>query len=209
MKHIFLTSSVHAVAHEVAAQLDLTKNNRLAFITTAAEPEEGDLSWLENDRSALVQAGFEVTDYTLTGKNTADLTADLAEFAYIYMSGGDTFYLLEQSQKSGFIPLIQDWVLSGEKTYISTSAGSIIAGPRVQDYLLEEGETSADLDQTGYELVEFTVLPHWGSRAFREKYISNRLEIAYKRDQVPLLTLTDWQYVHIQGKELEIITVMP
>ncbi|HKY73734.1 MAG TPA: Type 1 glutamine amidotransferase-like domain-containing protein [Patescibacteria group bacterium] len=208
MKQLFLTSSVHAVAHDIAKRVDLSKNNKLVFITTPAEPkaERGDLQWLRNDRQALVDAGFDVSDYTITGKSQDQLETDLARFDFIYMSGGDTYYLLEKSQKSGFISVVNNFVRSRGKIYIGTSAGSIITGEKCPDYL--DMNSASGLENTdGYGLVNFTILPHWGSDDFRKKYLGNRLEIAYRKNQVPLLLLTDTQYVHVQDECMSIIDV--
>lgn len=207
MKKLFLTSSIHAVAHDIAKRVDLSIGNKLVFITTAAEPETGDMSWLDNDRKALVDAGFEVSDYTITDKTLAQLKHDLAPFDYIYLSGGNTLYLLTQSKKSGFINLIKDLVYKEGKTYIGTSAGSIITGPKCPDYLLEENEMRNIEDQKGYEFVNFTIVPHWGSEDFKDLYLQGRLEIAYKDTQVPLLLLTDNQYVAIYNDMCEVVDV--
>ena len=126
---LFLTSSVHAVAHDIAKKVDLHKADKLVFIDTAAEVEEGDKTWLRNDRRALVNAGFAVSDYTITDKSKNQLKIDISRFDYIYLSGGNTSYLLQQSQKSGFISLIKELVQDKGRVYIGTSAGSIIAGP--------------------------------------------------------------------------------
>ncbi len=202
---LFLTSSVHGVAHDIAKRIDLSKDSKLAFIDTAAEPEEGDKAWLKKDRQSLVDAGFSVTDYSITGKTRGQLEDDLDKFDYLYLSGGNTSYLLEQSRKSGFFPLIQELVREKGKTYIGTSAGSIIAGPKIPDYLLEEGAGSQDV--TGYGFVNFTLVPHWGDEDFKDKYLRGRLEMAYRRDQVPLLLLTNNQYVSIDGDHMEIVDV--
>lgn len=203
---LFLTSSVHAVAHDIAKKVDLSKANKLVFIDTAAEPkgEREDLAWLKNDRQALVDAGFAVSDYTITGKIKNQLKNDLTGFDYIYMSGGNTAYLLEQSQKSGFASLIKELIQKG-KIYIGTSAGSIIAGPRLPDYFSDEKPKLENED--GYDFVNFTILPHWGSEDFRKRYLGERLKIVYKKDQVPLLLLTDNQYVHVQNDQMKIIDV--
>ena len=136
MKRLFLTSSVHAVAHDIAKRVNLSKGNKLVFIDTAAEFEEGDKTWLKNDRQALVDSGFNVSDYTITGKTQEQIEKDLAPFDSIYLSGGHTAYLLQQSQKSGFVSLIKELILKQEKTYIGTSAGSIIAGPKIPLFFL-------------------------------------------------------------------------
>ncbi len=207
MKKIFLTSSVHAVAHDIAKKVDLSKGNKLVFIDTAAEVKKGDKTWLKNDRRALVTAGFDVSDYTISNKTKSQLEKDLTTFDYIYLSGGSTFYLLQQSQKSGFVAVVKDLVLRKGKTYIGTSAGSIIAGKKCPDYLLGNEEILELENHNGYGFVNFTILPHWGSKDFRERYLGSRLEIAYKKDQVPLLLLTDTQYVHIQDEWAEIVDV--
>ncbi len=208
MKKLFLTSSVHAVAHDIASKLDLSRNNKLVFITTPVEPkeEQSDLQWLKNDRQALVDAGFTVNDYTITGKLKSQLEKDLRDFDFIYMSGGDTQYLLKRSQESGFIEVVNDLVINQEKTYIGTSAGSIIAGMKCPDYLTFNVVHSLD-NTDGYRLVIFTILPHWGSDDFKDKFLGTRMANAYKSDQVPLLLLTDRQYVFVNGDDMRIIEV--
>jgi dipeptidase E len=127
----------------------------------------------------------------------------LDSFDYIYMSGGDTSYLLEQSQKSDFISLIKELINDKGKTYIGTSAGSIITGPKLPEFYLPEGYELKD--RTCYGFVNFTILPHWGSEHFKEKYLGERLEITYKDTQIPLILLTDNQYVIVRDEQMQII----
>lgn len=206
MKQLFLTSSVHAVAHDIAERVDLAKKNNLVFITTAADGEEGEKEWLKRDRQALVDAGFKVTDYTIIDKTADQLKSELASYDYIYFSGGNTLYLLQHSQQTGFIPVIKALIKEQGKVYIGTSAGSIIAGPKVPEYLeADEGVKVAGRESYGF--VNFTIVPHWGSEHFRERYLNKRLEMAYKDDQVPLILLTDNQYVYVQNEAFEIIDI--
>lgn len=204
-KELFLTSSVHAVAHDIASKLNLSENNKLVFIDTPAEPDKGEKEWLKNDRQALVDAGFIVTDYTITNKTREQVKTDLDKFDYIYLSGGNTGYLLQQSQKSGFVSLIREFVETKGKIYIGTSAGSIMAGPELPDYY--PGEDAELEDRECYNLVNFTIMPHWGSGHFKDKYLKERLEAAYREDQGSFVILTDNQYVHIIDEQMEIIDV--
>lgn len=207
MKKLFLTSTVNRVAKHIAAQLDLSTHNKMAFIATAAETETGEKIWLAEDHQSLVEAGFDIFDYTLTGKNEAQLRADLAEVNYLYLSGGNTYYLLEKAQQSGFIEVVRDLVLNQNVVYISTSAGSIIAGPDTEPAKrLDKLEVAPDLKGfAGFNLVNFCVLPHWGSNTFRQLYLETRLEHAYKKDQVPLVLLTDTQYIKVVDNSVEFI----
>ncbi len=204
---IFLTSSIHAVAHDIARKLDLSKANKLVFIDTASEAkgEREDLEWQKIDRQKLVDAGFVVSDYSITGKSRSELETNLSSFDYIYLSGGDTFYLLQQSQKSGFVSLIREFIQEKGKVYIGTSAGSIIAGPKLLEYHKMEGVILED--RKAYDLVNFTTVPHWGSEDFKEKYLGGRIADIYREDQVPLILLTDDQYVHVRNGIIEIIDI--
>lgn len=206
MTHLFLTSSVHAVARDIATRVDLTKNNSLVFVNTPAEAEEGDKQWLLDDRQALVDVGFVVTDYTITGKSKDQLYEDLEHFDYIYMSGGNTWHLLQQSQKTGFTEVVRDCVLQKGKVYIGTSAGSIIAGEKCPDYLLEKNETNMTIDASGYGFVNFTIMPHWGSKIFKNLYLGGRMDVAYN-SEIPFVLLNDQQYIEVKDGKLEIVVV--
>lgn len=207
MKQLFLTSSIHAVAHDIAKKVNLAKANKLVFITTAADIEKGDKTWLDDDRRSLVNAGFNVTDYTIVGKSYEQLDKDLRDYDFIYLSGGNTFYLIRQSEETGFSKLVRELVLNKGKIYIGTSAGSIIAGPKCPDYLLSKKEAEQGEKTEGYGFVNFTILPHWGSQFFKERYLKDRLKMAYKVRQVPLLILTDNQYVYVVDGRFEIVDV--
>lgn len=207
MKKLFLTSSVHTVAHDIAKRVDLKKENKLVFIDTAAEVVEGDKNWLKKDRFSLIESGFVVENYTLTGKTKEQLERDLFKFDYIYLSGGDTPHLLQQSQKSGFIPLIKTLILENGKTYIGTSAGSIIAGPTVPPYLYEESKIPNETKRQGYGFVNFTIVAHWGDKFFKDRYLKTRLKMVYRKSQNPLLLLTNNQYVYINDDCVKIIDI--
>lgn len=129
MKKLFLASNAGAVASDIARHLQATRL-KLLFITTPAGGEDGDKKWLEDDRSALVKAGFVVSDYTITGKTSREVKRDLADFDAIFVSGGNTFYALEKIQHSGCAKIIREYVDRG-KIYIGSSAGSVLAGPDI------------------------------------------------------------------------------
>lgn len=208
MKRLFLTSSTHAVSDHWVRHLDLQKENKLAFISTPADCETGDKQWLMDDRSSLVAAGLEVTDYSIEGRDSETLLHELSNYDILYVSGGNTFFMLQQSHKSGFFEVVHTLVEEQNKIYVGTSAGSIIAGPQLPEYLLDLGEKNIDdslLDAAGYGFVNFIVLPHWGSEDFKKGYLEGRLELMYHERQFPVLALTNNQYVKIVDDSIEII----
>ncbi len=210
MKRLFLTSSTNFVSQHLVQHVDLEKESKLVFINTPAEIEEGDKQWLADDKQSLVDAGFSVSDYSITGKNSGQIKTDLSSFDLIYVSGGNTFYMLQQSLETGFFDVVRDLVINKNKIYIGTSAGSIIAGPKLPEYLLDLGEENVDeklIEGEGYGFVNFIVLPHWGSDAFKDLYLKSRLSKIYQKDQHPLLILTDQQYVKVVDDQIEIFNV--
>lgn len=210
MKRLYLTSSVHLVASRIAQDFDLTSGkNKLVFITTATEDKDRtDLSWVASDRKCLQDAGFDVFDYTITGKIQNEIREDLKDVDFIYVEGGNTYYLLEKAQQSGFIQIIRDFVLTNGKVYIGTSAGSIIASrdtyPAVK---LDDVSLAPDLQgYAGFGLVDFTVIPHWGSDKFTNLYLPDGIAHTYEGDS-QLIVLRDNQYVEVKDDWYRIVEV--
>jgi dipeptidase E len=197
--HLFLTSSVHAVADKVAKDIGPSaKGMTVAFITTVSEIEKSDKSWIDEDRQAMIKAGFVPTDYTFTGKTAAQIEQDLSKFDALYMEGGNTFYLLQVMQQTGALDVVRKLVRAG-KLYIGTSAGSIIAGPDVEPAkpLDELGAAPRLKNFAGLGLVDFIVFPHWGSASFRELYLNTRLKDAYSTKH-KFIVIGDPYYVEVR-----------
>jgi dipeptidase E len=193
---IFLTSSVASVADHLYKNFLADKGFKtVLFVDTAAEPEvDGGGDWLQRDLQSLRDQGYQADRYTITGKDRDEIERKIDEYDILYMSGGNTGHLLNQLRKTGAFDLIVDKVRGG-KPYIGTSAGSIVCGPRLPDYFFEDIPELEDT--TCFNLVNFTLIPHWGDAYFKERYVGERLEKAYKDTQDPLLLLTDKQYVRV------------
>lgn len=204
MRKLFLTSSVNFVAADIAKRIE-TKGKKLAFVITPTEVEDGPLDWLKADRQSLVDIGFEVTDYTFTGKTKEQVRDFLKDFDVLYMSGGNTFWFLKKIQEADCADVIKEFVNSG-KIYISTSAGSILAGPEIYTARrLEKLEKVPDLkDFTGLGFVNFLMMVHWRSKDFEDRY--KRVMKAYDTKS-PILVLTNQMYVMVEDDKFQIITV--
>lgn len=206
---LFLTSSASTVMEDIVPKLGFDPHGKkLVFIKTAAE-DLGEINpeWLEEDRQGLEKFGFEVTDYTISNKTAEQLRKDLAQYDVIFVSGGNTYYLLQESQKTNFIPVIQDLVKEG-KVYIGSSAGSVITGPDIASTLdLDDVGTAPDLkDMKGFNLVDFVVLPHWGNTDWKQIYMKMDFSALYDMN-IKLIFLRDTQYVEVTGNEYKIIDI--
>jgi len=136
---IILTSSVAIVADHLYKNYLFDKDYKMVlFIDTAAEPEigkvDGDDDWLQADLKSLRDQGYQVDRWSVTDRSREEIESKIDEYDVIYMCGGNTIYLLQQLQKTGSYDLIIEKVRAG-KPYIGTSAGSIVAGPKIPVYL--------------------------------------------------------------------------
>ena len=206
---MFLASSIDQTAEQIAKEIDKDpKSLKLVFISTAAEAEEGDKRWLKDDRDSLAKEGFDITDYTLTGKSSSDIQNDLERFDIVHINGGNSFYLLIQARKSGFDKWVREVIFSGKKIYIGSSVGSMVASPNI--------EIARKIETKDYEnklksfesfgLVDFITLPHWGSDYFKSSYLNHRLDFAYKPEN-KIILLNDWQYVKVEGEMYKIVDI--
>ena len=194
---VLLTSNTPPVVQDLFERYFKDSNVKtLIFVETAAEIETGGMEWLEADHDAWVSVGLEVARYTITGKDSTQIEKDFAAHDVIYLSGGNTFYLLQQLQKTGAIPIIQKLVTEG-KIYIGTSAGSIVAGPDISAVKNLDNESLAP-ELKGYKglsLTDIVALPHWGSPYFKDLYLNQRLDHVYNNPVHKIVLLTDNQYL--------------
>ena len=206
IKRIFLTSSVDRVAGDIAKKLGGAKKRKLLYIYTACEKKRGAI-WEKNDYNALRQAGFEMFDYTFTGQTKEMVKKVLKKVDVIYIGGGNTFYLLEKIQLAQCAALIRAAVSQG-KIYIGTSAGSIVAGPDISPVKnLDKIKAAPRLKgYKGLSLVDFVVLPHWGSEHFKGLYLRQRLKDNYNTKN-KLVLLNDYQYVQVEGDWQKIVEI--
>ena len=153
------------------------------------------------------KAGVKTFDYTLTGKTEADLEKDLGGCDWIHVNGGNPFYLLLQMRKSGFDKFIRRQLDKGV-IYTGSSSGSIVMAPDIEVTACFDMNIYGEELKTfnGLSLVDFLILPHWGSDDFRDIYLDQKMEIAYKKGN-KIILLNDDQYVEVIGEDYKIVDV--
>ncbi|MEI9966862.1 MAG: Type 1 glutamine amidotransferase-like domain-containing protein [Candidatus Moraniibacteriota bacterium] len=197
---IFLTSTAADTLEKLLPSISKNPSEmKVAFIPTAGDLYP-DKPWQERDRDTLKELGFQVEDIDLKVTRHEELKAALTQVDIIFVAGGNTSYLLEQAQKSGFLNIAKDLVHSGT-IYIGSSAGSLLAGPNIEvDKIYSEGEFEKELmSYEGLGLVDFVILPHANKEGYRP-YIE-RIKTQYGQ-KYPFVELGDNQaIVLIDGKK--------
>jgi dipeptidase E len=206
MKKLYLGSSISNSAKAISGDIG-KKGLKLLCITTAAEPDGRSATWMEEHYEALKGAEFEAAEYTLTDKNSTEVERKLSQYDAIFVAGGNTFYLLDKIRKSGADKIIPKLIESG-KIYIGSSAGSIVAGPDIYPARdLNDSGVAPDLkDYRGLNMVNFVILPHWGSEIFKESYKKTFMEQNYNENN-KIMLIGDYQYIKVEGETYKIVDI--
>lgn len=176
-------------------------NRRVGFIPTAAnaEPQKGD--WFLGQTDNLRKFGFNDIDFIDPSAAGVDWQARLALVGIIFISGGNTFHLLNQARLTGFA----DWLKSNLNNFVfvGSSAGSLLATPTIKPASIENADRNLDnlKDLTGLGLVDFEFIPHAGSE-FTIKSIENYA--AQTKNKV--YALNDSSAISINDGEFKLIT---
>lgn len=212
MKHLFLTSSIGlpGVGESIRAKLGHDKTLKTVFISTPVEGEsdKSDLSWVDEEKVGLRKNNFDIFDYTITGKNLLEIKEDLKDVEVLYIAGGNNFYLKEKSNESEFGTVVKEFVASG-KIYIGTSCGSQIMGDDMSPILsMSDLDVLAQpVDMKGFGLVNFTIIPHWGSEEFRENRLNETSFDQMYGSTDSLIAINNFQYIEVINDKFRIIDV--
>lgn len=182
---LFLTSQASDSLEKIVPLLPKKPSElTVAFIPTAAD-NSPIRPWVDVDKDKLIALGFNIFEIGLqaeidnagypipdTNKSPKKLFQELSKADIIFVAGGNTFYLLEQAQKMGFLEMVKNLVKQ-DVIYIGSSAGSVIAGPDIEPIAMFDDPNEANLKSTkGLNYVDFVILPHFwpGDRSFEQTF---------------------------------------
>ena len=169
------------------------RSTKIGFISTAANVEEGNKDWFLTQLDDLRRFGYEWIDIIDPSANNVDWRTRVREFDVIYVSGGNTFHLLDQFRATGF----DRWLIqvAREKVYIGASAGSMVATPTIEVASLPPGDINIPklTNLRGLRLVDFELEPHCDIRRFSavEEYATARNRKIYAIDDETAVKVVD------------------
>ncbi|MFI5240614.1 MAG: Type 1 glutamine amidotransferase-like domain-containing protein [Candidatus Saccharimonadia bacterium] len=154
---------------------------KVVVIPTAENVEAGNKDWFIGQFTNLRKFGFTWIDIVDPSADGINWRSRLTEVDVVFVSGGNTFHLLNQVRKTGFGDWLKDAI--DFKVYVGASAGSIIMTPSIAIASVDDGDENLIglKDLTGLRFVDFEVSPHtpeWVSYKANEEYaksITNKL----------------------------------
>ena len=204
MKRLFLCSSFADVANLLIdfANEDL-KGKIIAFIPTASLTESIRF-YVKTGKKALEKLGMIVEEVEITQFSNEKISSILHKCDYIYITGGNTFFLLQELKRKGVDKIISEQVKSG-KLYIGESAGAIIASPDTEymkNVNFDPIEKAPELeDYSSLGLVDFYTIPHYGNFPFKKK---GEKVIQLYNEKLQLIPISNKQAIFIEDSNIQI-----
>ena len=204
MKRLFLCSSFADVANLLIdfANEDL-KGKIIAFIPTASLTASIRF-YVKTGKKALEKVGMIVEEVEITQFSNEEISSILHKCDYIYITGGNTFFLLQELKRKGVDKIISEQVKSG-KLYIGESAGAIIASPDTEymkNVNFDPIEKAPELeDYSSLGLVDFYTIPHYGNFPFKKK---GEKVIQLYNEKLQLIPISNKQAIFIEDSNIQI-----
>ncbi|WP_297971359.1 Type 1 glutamine amidotransferase-like domain-containing protein, partial [uncultured Capnocytophaga sp.] len=170
------------------------------FIPTASLVEKVRF-YVDDDRKAFEKLGLIIEELEVSTATTEEIATALERNDYIFISGGNTFYLMQELKKKGADKLLIEQINNG-KLYIGTSAGSIIASPTIEFVSdMDETKKSPELtDYSGLHLVDFYFLPHYLNFPYKEA--TQKIVNDYS-PKIDLRPISNNQVITVLGNEIK------
>ncbi len=179
------------------------KGKRVTFFPTASAVEEV-THYVEAAKEAFHQLGMQLETVQIAEQSTEEITKMMKQNEVIYVSGGNTFYLLQELRKHGLDDVLKEEINKG-KLYIGESAGSIIMAPSIEYIsLMDERQKAPELSSyQGFNEVSRYPVPH-----VHNTYLGDAAQQILKQYEktLDLCPLTDEQALLITGEQAVVKT---
>ena len=200
MKNLFLASSFAEVADIFeSTQAGSLQGKSVTFIPTASIHEAVNF-YVEDAKNAFLAMGMQVDILDLSSTSADVIAATLEKNDFIYVSGGNTFYLLQELKRTAADVGIIKQVNQG-KTYIGESAGAMITSANIE-YVKDMDDDSAGKDLSSYEalnLIDFFPIPHYKNEPFQQ--ITAAMVAKYS-DRLNIKPFSNNEAFRVQNDEL-------
>lgn len=201
MKKLFLASSFSDVINIFESVHGDLKGKTVTFIPTASLVEEFTF-YVDSSMKLLENLGLIVDNLEISTAACDEIEYKLKHNDFIYVTGGNTFFLLQELKRTGADKIIVEEVNSG-KLYIGESAGAIVASADIEyAQKMDSVEEAPHLkDYSALGLVDFYTVPHYNSMPF-EKAAQSIID-SYEAT-LNLIPISNDGAIWVQGDKIQI-----
>lgn len=202
MKRLFLASLFMDVAGSFAeSATEPLAGKSVTFIPTASVPETITF-YVKAARKAFEKMGITVDELDVSTASRDEAMRKLRDNEFIYVSGGNVFYLLRELNRTGIGEMIVEQIREG-KQYIGESAGSVILAPNIEyANIIDDPSVATGLtDFAGLNTIDFYPVPHFGNIPFTE---AGKKIVERYGNALPLRTFGNSEYIEVLGKTVTV-----
>ena len=206
MRKLFLTSYFSGSAKLLPGFTNNTcSGKKLVFIPTASIVEKVNF-YVGADKKTLEKLGLIVDELEISKASPDEVKTKMNNADYVFVEGGNTFFLLQELKRTGTDKLIIDHINKG-KLYIGASAGSMILSKDIE-YVkhMDDPAAAPELKNkfTALSIVDFCIVPHCTNFPFKKAAEKIMGEYSGKLDLRPI---SNNQAVTVDDDTVEILTV--
>jgi len=202
---LFLSSSPDISSEQLAELLQLVgkeKADKALVITTAVVPCGLDLKpeWVNRAIEPLRAITNEIDETSLEEGDL--IPKDLSQYDFVFVTGGNVFYLACRLEETGFGGLLRQYVESGG-VYAGSSAGSAILMSDLQHFATADDSTKAPRLCEGLGILKEAIVFH----ANHEKYapIMSDIAASYEQDGLKVVKINDGEVLIVENKNKRFI----
>ncbi|MCB7451167.1 Type 1 glutamine amidotransferase-like domain-containing protein [Veillonella parvula] len=177
-------------------------SNKIVFIPTAGnvEPYTG---YIDEGVEMLKSLGYELEIIDISKYDEDYLKNKLSKTECICISGGNTFYLLQELKKKNLIGLLYERIKEG-LFYIGESAGAIIMSENIEySQMMDDKSIASELDDyTGVNVFNHYVLPHIGEYPFEE---STQKILENYQDKISLVAINNSEAILVNDSGYTVV----
>ena len=177
-------------------------SNKIVFIPTAGnvEPYTG---YIDEGVEMLKSLGYELEIIDISKYDEDYLKDKFSKTECICISGGNTFYLLQELKKKNLIGLLYERIKAG-LFYIGESAGAIIMSENIEySQMMDDKSIASELDDyTGVNVFEHYVLPHIGEYPFEE---STQKILENYQDKISLVAINNSEAILVNDSGYTVV----
>ena len=203
MKKLFLASSFQDVSDLLPDFEKNLKGKTITFIPTASIVETVNF-YVKSGRKTLEDMGLMVDELEISTASAEEITSKLKQNDYIYVTGGNTFFLLQEMKRTGTDQLIKEEVNSG-KLYIGESAGAIVASADIEYAKgmdsIDEAPNLESFEALG--LVDFYPVPHYNNPPFQ---VASKKIIDTYSSTLKLSPISNQEAILVNNEEIKVKT---
>lgn len=201
---LFLCSSFSSVATLLPEASPIELSGRVVTFIPTASIHESYKAYVKSGQKALEKLGLKVEVLDVAEASSEEIEATLSRGDLIYITGGNTFYLLQELQRKGADQMIRREIEAG-KPYIGESAGTMILAPSIE-YVQLMDKASVAPELTSHQalgIISKYPLPHYKNFPFVK--VGDKVVATYG-EKLPLVPITNHQALVIRGDEWRVVT---